>query len=134
MFRWNNIGSTTKDGVLIITTQDRWNGAILQKTIKGGSYSESIIKSSWFESLRKPIKKEVEYKDITLQDEPNSSFGNDYKFVNKKSHEESKTKIVQVPPNPIYLLSSKGLIKVWISITSLSIIWLIFTVIKKARG
>lgn len=140
-FRWDNIGSTTKDGVITKTSKDRWNGAVWQETIRNGSYSERIIQPSWLEAMRKPIEKEVEYQEAVYSDDETSPFndktsslyGKTFSYVNKKVTYVTKTKIVQVPPDPIYWLSRNGLTKIWVYVTIVTGIWFISTLIIKKK-
>ena len=128
IFRWGDLGSSTNNGITIKTKADHWNGSVWQTTIKNGSYSEKIIKPSWIEASRKPIQKQEEYQEpIYSNVKPDSLF----KFATTKPivgyYTASKT--IQVPPPPIYWLSSDGLLKIWIYATLVVGMWLIIAVI-----
>lgn len=115
IFRWEDLSSTTNNGTSIKTKIDHWNGSVWQTTIKNGSYSERPVNPSWFESIRKPIEKQVEYQEpvYTEVEVPNRYIiGLKEKRITSY---ETKTKTIQEPPPPIYWLSRNGLTKVCLS-------------------
>lgn len=142
IFRWGNLGSSTNNGTTIKTKVDHWNGSVWQTTIKNGSYNEKMVNPSRFELMRKPIEKQVEYKE---PDYSRSTLKSDistdskyfaerqklgmYDFLYDNIVYVTKTKTIQEPPPPIYWLSSDGLIKIWLYITLVIGIWLIVTVV-----
>lgn len=147
IFRWGNLGSTTNNGTIIKTKVDHWNGSVWQTTIKNGSYNEKIVSPSWFESMRKPIEKTEEYRE---PDFSKSTLKSDLSLESKYFVERqklglydyfysnivyvNKTRTIQVPPPPIYWLSSDGLTKIWVSITSIITLWLLISlIINKTR-
>lgn len=145
VFRWDSIGSTTKDGVITTTKMDRWNGAVWQETIKKGSYTEKIVQPSWIERSREPIEKQVEYQEAVYTDDKSSlddkpktldeifSSDNTFKFINKNVTYVTKTKTAQFPPDPIYWLSRNGLTKIWGYITAIMAVWLFLALILKNK-
>ena len=143
VFRWGNVSSSTNNGIATKTLVDRWNGAIWQETIKNGSYNEKIVNPSWFESMRKPVEKQVEYKEsVYLKPPPRPDEAqNRFQYLideqNKTYEEEqknaTKTKTIQEPPPPIYWVSSNGITKIWGWLVLINVIWLLYAVGKTKK-
>lgn len=139
IFRWDDMGTTTNGGVIIKTARDRWNGAVWQETIRNGSFNERIIQPSWIEVSRKPVEKQEQYE---VADYSKATLKSGVSPEMKKLIEQSeltkagfydsyfdnityttKTRSIQVTPEPIYWLSRNGLTKIWIYIISVMVIW-----------
>lgn len=130
IFRWGNLGSTTRNSTITKTSKDRWNNAVWQETISKDKYSETIISPSRFEALRKPVERQVQYEDpIYTIDNSNPYF----KFRDITGY-TTKTKTVQGPPDVIYWLSRDGLTKIWIYITLVISIWLITIIVLRNKS
>jgi hypothetical protein len=135
VFRWDNVASTTNNGVIIQTSKDRWIGAVWQTTIKNGSYNRSIITPSWIESMRTPDEKQVEVQEPVYTEVP-SDKNNRYYYLfptETKVTYVAKTKTIKVPPEPIYWLSSNGLTKVWFYLVGAIILWLLMGLYKNKK-
>jgi len=138
VFRWGNLGSTTNNGVITKTSVDRWNGTVWQETIKKGIYSKEIINPSWIEASRKQVDKQVEYQEAVYS-EPSKApskadplYGqtfNMFDYLDKKVTYVTKTKTIQVPPEPIYWLSSNGLTGAWWYASGIITLWLLITIV-----